>query len=139
MEDRPSGHCINKKEDESSLELCSSCEGYTHHRCIERCPLLLLKICRFVCLHYNHMSIFDFNNLSGLLDLITKWKLDKISQLNYCLYYFMPFFQILGNEILKNPCNIFERWSQKKYPQRIFVTAIRKVLANLNKSTNVLN
>ena len=39
MGDRNCGHCNNEKKDASTLEACFKCDGYTHHGCIERCPV----------------------------------------------------------------------------------------------------
>ena len=49
MEDRTCHHCRNKNEDGSTLEPCSKCEGYKHHGCIEKCPVLEKR--RFACLY----------------------------------------------------------------------------------------
>ena len=53
---RQNSHCNNKKEHENTLELCSNCEGYKHQRCIEKCTVLLLKICRLALSHYEHTT-----------------------------------------------------------------------------------
>ena len=37
-------HCSNQNEDENTLEPCSNCDGYTHNQCIDKCPVLVLKM-----------------------------------------------------------------------------------------------
>ena len=60
MEHITCNHCkdtlIKKIGDGNTLVRCSSCEGYTHHRCVRRCPVLLKKKGKLAQLHCNLKS-----------------------------------------------------------------------------------